>query len=64
MFGGVAAMLVVVIGVSFFRGVMALALPDTAALAWAAAMLLTTVGWLEGWRRFAWRIGTWRATLD
>jgi Ca2+-transporting ATPase len=60
MFGGVAIMLVVVIGVSFFRGVMALALPDTTALAWAAAMLLATVGWLEGWRHVARRIGTWR----
>ncbi len=60
MFGGVAAMLVVVIGVSFFRGVMALTLPDTTALAWAAAMLLATVGWLEGWRHVARRIGTWR----
>jgi len=60
MFGGVLAMLVVVIGVSFFRGVMALALPDATALAWAAAMLLVTVGWLEGWRHVARRIGTWR----
>jgi Ca2+-transporting ATPase len=60
MFGGVVIMLVVVIGVSFFRDVMALALPDTTALAWAAAMLLATVGWLEGWRHVARRIGTWR----
>jgi Ca2+-transporting ATPase len=64
MLGGVAVMLVVVIGAPFFRGVMALALPEAVVLGWAAVMLLVTVGWLEGWRRFARRIGTRRATLD
>jgi hypothetical protein len=43
---------------------MALALPEAVVLGWAAVMLLVTVGWLEGWRRFARRIGTRRATLD
>lgn len=60
MFGGVAVMLVVVIGAPFFRGVMALALPDAVALGWAAAMLLVTVAWLEGWRHVARHIGAWR----
>ncbi len=58
MFGGVAVMLLVVIGVPFFRGVMALALPDATALGGAVAMLLATVAWLEGWRHAARRIGT------
>jgi P-type Ca2+ transporter type 2C len=61
MFGGVAAMLAAVIGVPFFRGVMALALPDVATLAWAAALLLVTAAWLEGWRHFAGRMREWRA---
>jgi Ca2+-transporting ATPase len=64
MLGGVAVMLVVVIGAPFFRGVMALALPEAVVLGWVAVMLLVTVGWLEGWRRFARRIGARRATLD
>ena len=64
MFGGVAVMLAVVIGAPFFRGVMALALPDATALGWAATMLLVTVAWLEGWRHFTQRIGTSRAALD
>ncbi|HEY8683092.1 MAG TPA: hypothetical protein VIM06_07960, partial [Rhodanobacter sp.] len=64
MFGGVVVMLAVVIGVPFLRGVMALALPDATTLAWAAAMLLATVAWLEGWRHVARRLGAWRAILD
>ena len=59
MFGGVAMMLVVVLGVPFFRGVMALVLPDAPAIGWVAVMLLGTVAWLEGWRWSARRIGTW-----
>jgi P-type Ca2+ transporter type 2C len=64
MFSGVAVMLIAVIGVPFFRGVLALALPDAAALGWAVVMLLATVAWLEGWRHAARRIGTWRVTFD
>ena len=60
MFGGVAMMLIAVIGVPFLRGVMALALPDAGALGWSIAMLLAIVAWLEGWRHLARRIGTWR----
>ncbi len=60
MFGGVAVMLAAVIGVPFLRGVMALALPDAVAWGWAAAMLMVTVAWLEGWRHVAQRVGTWR----
>jgi Ca2+-transporting ATPase len=60
MFGGVAGMLIVVIGAPFFRDVMALALPDAVALGWAAAMLVVIVAWLEGWRHLAWRSATWR----
>ncbi len=59
MFGGVAVMLALVIGVPFFRGVMGLALPDGPALLGAAGMLLIALAWLEGWRRVARRIGTW-----
>jgi P-type Ca2+ transporter type 2C len=51
MFGGVALMLVVVIGVPFFRSVMALALPGVITLAAVAAMLGVATAWLEGLRR-------------
>jgi Ca2+-transporting ATPase len=51
MFGGVTLMLVVVIGVPFFRGVMGLALPDAATLLAAAGMLAVAVAWLELLRR-------------
>jgi P-type Ca2+ transporter type 2C len=64
MFGGIAAMLAVVIGVPFFRRVMALAPPDGEALAWIAAMLLASVAWLEGWPHVARRFRTWRAAPD
>ncbi len=50
MFGGVAAMLALVIWVPFFRGVMGLVVPDVATLGWAAAMLAIAIAWLEGWR--------------
>ncbi|MEO7051725.1 MAG: cation-translocating P-type ATPase [Rhodanobacter sp.] len=61
MFGAVTVVLVLVIGVPFFRGVMGLALPDSAALLGAAGMLLAVLAWLEGWRRAARRIGRWNA---
>jgi len=51
MFGGVALMLAVVIGVPFFRSVMALALPGVIMLAAVAAMLGVATAWLEGLRR-------------
>jgi Ca2+-transporting ATPase len=51
MFGGVTLMLVVVIGVPFFRGVMGLALPDAAPLLAAAGRLAVAVAWLELVRR-------------
>ncbi|MFC5439177.1 cation-translocating P-type ATPase [Rhodanobacter ginsenosidimutans] len=51
MFGAVAAMLVVVIGVPFFRGVMALAIPNAPMLLASAAMLVAAVLWLELLRR-------------
>jgi Ca2+-transporting ATPase len=60
MFGGVAVMLAVVIGVPFFRHVMALAWPDASVLTWTVAMLLATMAWLEGWRQFARRVRAWR----
>jgi Ca2+-transporting ATPase len=47
MFGGVALMLAVVIGVPFFRNVMALALPGSASLLAAAGMLAVAIAWLE-----------------
>jgi Ca2+-transporting ATPase len=61
MFGGVAVMLAMVIGVPYFRHVMALAWPDARTLAWAMAMLLATFAWLEGWRRFARHRRAWRS---
>ncbi|HUH56562.1 MAG TPA: cation-translocating P-type ATPase [Rhodanobacter sp.] len=51
MFGAVAAMLVVVIGVPFFRGVMGLALPNAPLLLASAGMLLAAIVWLELLRR-------------
>ncbi len=51
MFGAVALMLAVVIGVPFFRGVMSLALPDTAMLLASAGMLAAAIAWLELLRR-------------
>ncbi|MGH8122975.1 MAG: cation-translocating P-type ATPase [Rudaea sp.] len=50
MFAGVAVMLALVIGVPFFRAVMALAIPNVATLGWAAVMLVIAIAWLEGWR--------------
>jgi Ca2+-transporting ATPase len=44
-------MLAVVIGVPFFRSVMALALPGAIMLAAVAAMLGVATAWLEGLRR-------------
>jgi len=55
MFGGVALMLAVVVGVPFFRSVMALALPGAIALAAVAAMLGVGTAWLEGLRRLVQR---------
>jgi P-type Ca2+ transporter type 2C len=51
MFGGVALMLAVVIGVPFFRGVMGLAAPDTMTLLAVTGLLFATVVWLELLRR-------------
>jgi Ca2+-transporting ATPase len=51
MFGAVTAMLVIVIGVPFFRGVMGLALPNTPLLLASAGMLLAAIAWLEFLRR-------------
>jgi Ca2+-transporting ATPase len=59
MFGGVATMLALVIGVPFFRGVMGLALPASPAWLGAVGMLLAALAWLEGWRRVAGHLGTW-----
>ncbi len=50
MFGGVAVMLGLVIGVPFFRGVMALAVPNATTLIAAAAILAIAIVWLEVWR--------------
>jgi P-type Ca2+ transporter type 2C len=51
MFGAVAAMLVVVIGVPFFRGVMGLPLPNAPLLLASTGMLLAAILWLELLRR-------------
>jgi Ca2+-transporting ATPase len=59
MFGGVALMLGLVIGVPFFRDLMRLALPGGQALIGAACMLLAALLWLEVWRRAAGHIGKW-----
>ncbi|TAM62019.1 MAG: cation-translocating P-type ATPase [Rhodanobacter sp.] len=53
MFGGVLAMLAVVIGVPFFRSVMQLAVPDLTLLVACAGMLGVAVIWLEVLRRTA-----------
>jgi Ca2+-transporting ATPase len=47
MFGGVALMLAIVIGVPFFRGVMGLALPNAPTLLASIGMLLAAIAWLE-----------------
>ena len=57
MFGGVAVMLALVIGVPFLRGVMGLAVPDAVTLTSAAAILVIAIVWLETWRRVTRRIG-------
>jgi Ca2+-transporting ATPase len=51
MFGAVAVMLVIVIGVPFFRGVMGLAIPNASMLLASAAMLVAAIAWLELLRR-------------
>ena len=51
MFGGVVALLAVVIAVPFFRGVMGLVVPGSASLVYSALMLTTSCIWLEGLRR-------------
>ncbi|HVC15869.1 MAG TPA: cation-translocating P-type ATPase [Rhodanobacter sp.] len=53
MFGGVLAMLAVVIGVPFFRSVMQLAVPNLTLLGACAGMLGVAVVWLEVLRRTA-----------
>ncbi|MGN6655332.1 MAG: cation-translocating P-type ATPase, partial [Rhodanobacter sp.] len=53
MFGGVALMLAIVIGVPFFRGVMGLALPNAPTLLASIGMLLAAIAWLELLRRTA-----------
>jgi P-type Ca2+ transporter type 2C len=47
MFGGVALMLALVVGVPFLRGVMGLAVPGTASLLAAVGMLVAAITWLE-----------------
>lgn len=59
MFGGVAVMLGLVIGVPFFRNVMMLALPDGPGLIGLACMLLAAMVWLEVWSRAARRGVKW-----
>ena len=51
MFGGVALMLVAVLGVPYFLRVMALAVPDATTLLAAIGILVATVVWLEVLRR-------------
>ncbi|HEY8329309.1 MAG TPA: cation-translocating P-type ATPase, partial [Rhodanobacter sp.] len=51
MFGGVALMLAIVVGVPFFRGVMGLAVPGTFTLLATAGMLAAAIAWLELLRR-------------
>jgi Ca2+-transporting ATPase len=53
MFGAVAAMLAIVIGVPFFRGVMGLAIPNAPMLLASAGMLVAAAAWLEWLRRAA-----------
>ncbi len=52
MFGGLLAMLALVIGVPLFRDVMKLALPGTATLIACATMLLVSAVWLQALHRF------------
>jgi Ca2+-transporting ATPase len=61
MFGGVALLLAAVIGVPFFRSVMALGLPGIVALAAVAAMLGAATAWLEVLRRLSQRAATHRS---
>jgi Ca2+-transporting ATPase len=58
MFGGVAVMLAVVIGLPFFRSVMGLAVPDGLLLGYATGMLGVAILWLEALRRMAKRAGS------
>jgi len=51
MFGGVALMLALVIGVPFFRGVMGLAIPNAPMLLGSTGMLVAAIIWLELLRR-------------
>ncbi|MEO6519909.1 MAG: cation transporting ATPase C-terminal domain-containing protein, partial [Pseudoxanthomonas sp.] len=51
MFGGVTVMLLLVIGVPFFRKVMGLSIPDATTLGYAALMLAAAMVWLEALRR-------------
>jgi Ca2+-transporting ATPase len=51
MFGSVALMLAIVVGVPFFRGVMGLTVPDTFMLLATAGMLAAAIAWLELLRR-------------
>jgi Ca2+-transporting ATPase len=51
MFAGVAAMLIVVIGVPFLREVMGLAIPNAPMLLASTGMLLAAITWLELMRR-------------
>ncbi|MEO5621949.1 MAG: cation-translocating P-type ATPase [Dokdonella sp.] len=59
MFGGVAFLLGLVIGVPFLRSVMGLAVPHAITLIWAVAILAIAIAWLEGWRRVTRRVDTW-----
>ncbi|MEO7066874.1 MAG: cation-translocating P-type ATPase [Rhodanobacter sp.] len=63
MFGGVMLMVGLVVGVPFFREVMGFAVPGGEALLVAAGMLLTTVVWLQVWRRSGARVRRWAALL-
>jgi len=58
MFGGVALMLLLVVGIPFLRKVMALTLPGTTTLMAAAIMLGAALAWLEGLRRVMHRTAT------
>jgi Ca2+-transporting ATPase len=53
MFGGLTTMLMVAIGVPFFRHVMGLAVPDPSGLAFVSAMLAASIAWFEVLRRTA-----------
>lgn len=60
MFGAVTAMLALVIGVPFFRGVMGLSIPDMATLGSALLMLGATVVWFELQLWAAWALARLR----